>query len=177
MANSSGGSSGAAKKTAASRDSGGSQGSNDSRNSGGSQGSNDPGANLSDALQETHDSRVTLQDESVLATQEDVVDARLDNREGADRPRRVEFPAVPQQVDGPDVAHQAEFTRRYLQNKESEPVKDALGMASPGPHGLSDLDQRAGKDRADESGGEAAPNGEEGSPIVGKPEALGSQRP
>jgi hypothetical protein len=135
----------------------------------------DPGSGLGDALQQQHDSRVELQDESVLGSDE-VVDARLDNREGAARPRRVEFPAVPQQVDGPDVAHQAEFTRRYLENVKAEPVKDALGMHSPGPHGLSDEEARQGKDRADESGGEAAPNGEEGSPVVGKPEALGSQR-
>lgn len=135
----------------------------------------DPGANLGDSLQTAHDSRVELVDDTGLES-EAVVDARLDNRVGAQRPQRVDFPAVPQQVDGPDVAHQAEFTRRYLDNLQSDNAEGLLGMHSPGPHGLSGMEEREGKDRADESGGEAAPNGEEGSPIVGKPESRGSQR-
>lgn len=136
----------------------------------------DPGAGTADALEQAHDARTSLVDDSVLAKGE-VVDARLDNREGDQRPQKTAFPAVPQQVDGPDVAHQAEFTRRYLeQQTAARKSADALGMVSPGPHGLSDLKEREGHDRAGESGGKAAPNGEEGSPIVGKPEARGSQR-
>lgn len=104
------------------------------------------------------------------------VDPRLDNRTGTERPKRTDFPAVPQQVDGPDIAHQKEFTKRYLDNLQADDAKDRLGMASPGPHGLSDLKQAEGHDRAKESGGKAAKNGEEGSPIVGKAEAQGSQR-
>jgi hypothetical protein len=94
---------------------------------------------------------------------EEKVDARLDNRVGDDRPVRESFPAVPQQIDGPDLAHQAEFTRRYHESrKDSEVSGDRRGMHSPGPHGLSDVEERKGHDRADESGGNAAPDGETG---------------
>lgn len=145
-----------------------------SRSGAGKAGKPDPGANVEQSLEDAHEARTTLVDDSGLAS-EQVVDARLDNRVGRDRPRQVDFPAVPQQVDGPDVAHQAEFTRRYLDNLESDKAEGLLGMTSPGPHGLSGPEERQGHDRAEESGGQAAPNGEEGSPIVGKPEAQGSQ--
>lgn len=76
----------------------------------------------------------------------DVVDARLDNRSGTDRPRRESFPAVPQHVDGPDLMHQAEFTKAYLAVAESS-VEDGSrkGLHSPGPHGLGEESERAGK--------------------------------
>lgn len=76
----------------------------------------------------------------------DVLDARLDNRSGLDRPRRETFPAVPQQVDGPDLMHQAEFTKAYLDTVEST-VEDGSrkGLHSPGPHGLGEESERAGK--------------------------------
>lgn len=73
----------------------------------------------------------------------DNVDARLDNRTGADRPPIEKWPAKPQQIDGPDVMHQVEHTRRVLQERESE-VGERKGMFSPGPHGLSDESLRDG---------------------------------
>jgi hypothetical protein len=150
------------------------------RNSGSTSGAGkdntpDPGANIDQQVQDSHEARTQLVDDSGLESTA-VVDARLDNRAGADRPARVDFPAVPQQVDGPDVAHQAEFTRRFLSQQKSANPEGLLGMSSPGPHGLSDAKERQGHDRAAESGGKPAKNGEEGSPIVGKPEARGSQR-
>jgi hypothetical protein len=133
------------------------------------------GGGVTEALQTAHDNRVEV-DEPGLG-KDDIVDARLDNRTGDDRPVRVDFPAVPQQVDGPDVAHQAEFTRRYLSQKAARKAADdkVLGQHSPGPHGLSGLDERKGHDRAGESGGKPAKDGETGSPVVGKPEAQGTQ--
>lgn len=125
------------------------------------------GSDVSKGLEQQHEARTTLADESGLVKGA-TVDARLDNRVGADRPRQVDFPAVPQQIDGPDLAHQEEFTRRYLDNLKSEKAEGLLGQASPGPHGLSSLEHRKGHDRADESGGKAAPDGEQGSPVVGK---------
>lgn len=64
------------------------------------------------------------------------VDARLDNRFGAQRPPLEEFPAKPQQVDGPDIAGQIEHTARALQSAEDKTPRK--GMYSPGPYGLSD---------------------------------------
>lgn len=64
------------------------------------------------------------------------VDGRLDNRQGRFAPPVEEWPAKPQQIDGPDLAHQAEHTRRTL--KELEDAGPRKGMYSPGPHGLSD---------------------------------------
>lgn len=68
----------------------------------------------------------------------DNVDARLDNRTGADRPPIEQWPAKPQQVDGPDVVHQVEFTRQVLADREQGDTEDRKGMFSPGPHGLGD---------------------------------------
>lgn len=75
------------------------------------------------------------------------VDARLDNRVGADRPPLESFPAKPQQVDGPDVIHQVEHTRKVLADRAKGGDKDTVerkGMFSPGPHGLSDEALREG---------------------------------
>lgn len=103
----------------------------------------DPGAGVTEQVKAAADARTEV-DAKGLA-KGDVVDARLDNRTGADRPRRESFPAVPQQVDGPDLAHQAEFTRAYLDNVDSSSVKagSRKGMHSPGPHGLGKESERA----------------------------------
>lgn len=86
-------------------------------------------AGLGDEMQALHNARTQVPGH-------EGVDARLDNRSGAARPPRVEWPAKPQQIDGPDVAGQAEFTRKFLQGRE-EPVGAVQGQYSPGPHGLS----------------------------------------
>jgi len=120
-----------------------------------------PGGNVRESVQEAHDARVEVDAKASGLGKGEVVDARLDNRSGADRPPVEVFPAVPQQIDGPDVQHQAEFTRAYLDSAESR-VGARKGMYSPGPHGLSEVEVRKGHDRADESGGKAAPDGETG---------------
>lgn len=86
---------------------------------------------LADQLNESYAARVTVPGAPN-------VDARLDNRTGADRPSLETFPAKPQQVDGPDVAHQREFTRAFLAARGGADEGDRKGMYSPGPHGLSD---------------------------------------
>jgi hypothetical protein len=72
----------------------------------------------------------------------DNVDARLDNRAGAARPPVEDWPAKPQQIDGPDLMHQTEHTAATL--REREEVGNVKGMFSPGPHGLSGEDEREG---------------------------------
>lgn len=96
----------------------------------------DGNVGLADQLRESHDARVTVPGA-------DNVDARLDNRRGADRPPLEEWPAKPQQIDGPDVMTQAEHTRRTLQDRD-DAAGDRKGMFSPGPHGLSDETLREG---------------------------------
>jgi len=101
-----------------------------------------PQGDVRKSVEQAHEARITVPGASK-------VDARLDNRTGADRPPLEKFPAKPQQVDGPDVIHQVEHTRATLK-------KDALGndvgdpgarkgMFSPGPHGLSDESLREGE--------------------------------
>lgn len=100
--------------------------------------SDDPGANVASELQAAHEARVTVPGAPS-------VDARLDNRTGDQRPPVEEFPAKPQQVDGPDVVHQLEHTRKVLADRDN--AKDAgerKGMFSPGPHGLSPESVREG---------------------------------
>lgn len=120
-----------------------------------------PGGNVKESVEAAHANRVEVDAKASGLAKGEVVDARLDNRTGTDRPQVEVFPAVPQQIDGPDVMHQAEFTRAYL-DKEAERVGNRKGMFSPGPHGLSEVQARKGHDRADESGGNAAPDGEHG---------------
>lgn len=96
--------------------------------------SQEPGEGLREALQASHEARTTVPGAPG-------VDARLDNRTGAARPRREEWPAKPQQIDGPDLAHQAEHTRATLRQLEQDDVT-RKGMYSPGPHGLSDEELR-----------------------------------
>lgn len=74
--------------------------------------------------------------------QETGIDPRLDNRTGDARPPLEEHPAKPQQIDGPDVMHQAEHTRRVLADRDGNDTTARKGMFSPGPHGLSDEAQR-----------------------------------
>ncbi len=66
----------------------------------------------------------------------DGVDARLDNRRGKDRPKKEEWPAKPQQIDGPDITQQAEWTRRVLSEREDRDGGEKMGMRSEGMHGL-----------------------------------------
>jgi hypothetical protein len=96
--------------------------------------SQDPGEGLREALQASHEARTTVPGRPG-------VDARLDNRTGAAAPRLEEWPAKPQQVDGPDLAGQAEHTRATL-GQLTEPEGNVKGMYSPGPHGLSDEELR-----------------------------------
>lgn len=96
--------------------------------------SQDPGEGLREALQASHEARTTVPGRPG-------VDARLDNRTGAAAPRLEEWPAKPQQVDGPDLAGQAEHTRATLEQL-TEPEGNVKGMYSPGPHGLSDEELR-----------------------------------
>lgn len=95
----------------------------------------EPGEGLKEALQASHESRTKVPGF-------DGVDARLDNRSGAERPPLEEWPAKPQQVDGPDVAGQLEHTRRVLAERESADAGNRKGQFSPGPHGLSDTGLR-----------------------------------
>lgn len=97
-----------------------------------------PGGNVSDDLQAAHERRTTVPGSPG-------VDARLDNRTGSDRPPLETFPAKPQQIDGPDVAHQAEHTRATLAARATGDDVERKGQFSPGPHGLSDESLRAGK--------------------------------
>src|SRR5690349_398883 len=99
--------------------------------------SSEPGEGLRDALQAAHEARTTVPGAPG-------VDARLDNRTGVARPKLEDWPAKPQQVDGPDLAHQAEHTAATLRQLEQDDVT-RKGMYSPGPHGLSDEDMRGGE--------------------------------
>lgn len=73
------------------------------------------------------------------------IDARLDNRTGAQRPPLEQWPAKPQQIDGPDVAHQDEHTRATF-GKAQENLGPRKGAFSIGSHGLgNDEDLREGR--------------------------------
>lgn len=100
--------------------------------------SQDPNAGVRQQVSDAHEARVTVPGASN-------VDARLDNRTGADRPPVEQWPAKPQQIDGPDVVHQVEFTRQVLADRDTDnEAGDRKGMFSPGPHGLSDESLREG---------------------------------
>lgn len=94
----------------------------------------EPGEGLKDALQAAHEARTKVPGF-------DGVDARLDNRAGAARPPLEEWPAKPQQIDGPDVAHQNEHTRKVLSGRNTEDLGPRKGMHSIGSHGLGDDEQ------------------------------------
>jgi len=99
----------------------------------------EPGSGLRDAVQAQHKARVEVPGAPG-------VDARLDNRQGRFRPVFEEWPAKPQQIDGPDVVHQLEHSRATLGQLTDEVDGDAKGMYSIGSHGLSkDADLREGR--------------------------------
>jgi hypothetical protein len=64
------------------------------------------------------------------------IDPRLDNRTGDQRPKLEEFPAKPQQIDGPEVGE--ERVRPAKRGRAVEDRGPRKGAKSPGPHGLGD---------------------------------------
>jgi hypothetical protein len=66
------------------------------------------------------------------------VDPRLDNRTGDDRPVLEHDPAVPQQVDGPDLMHQAEHAEAVARHAKTFDDVERAGMSSRGHHSLGD---------------------------------------
>lgn len=69
------------------------------------------------------------------------VNPALDNRTGNQRPRKVEWPAKPQQVPGSvEVGHFEEHAEktRHLAEKFGPGDGEVLGMRSEGRHGLGD---------------------------------------
>lgn len=62
------------------------------------------------------------------------IDPRLDNRTGDQRPKLEEFPAKPQQIDGPELGQE----RAVAARAKREDVGTRKGAKSPGPHGLGD---------------------------------------
>ena len=103
----------------------------ETRPAGGAQARRDPGSGVREQLRAAHEARTTVPGAPG-------VDARLDNRSGADRPPLETWPAKPQQIDGPDVMAQAEHTRRVLADRQGDDNTPRKGMFSPGPHGLSE---------------------------------------
>lgn len=97
----------------------------------------DSNSGVRQQVTDAHESRVSVPGASN-------VDARLDNRTGDDRPPVEQWPAKPQQVDGPDVMHQVEHTRQVLADRQTAETGDRKGMFSPGPHGLGDETLREG---------------------------------
>jgi len=69
-------------------------------------------------------------------------DPRLDNRSAEDRALKVDHPAVPQQVDGPDLMHQEEHAKAVGEKKRTE--GERVGMFSAGDHSLGDESERGG---------------------------------
>lgn len=64
---------------------------------------------------------------------EERIDPRLDNRRGAQRPPLEEFPAKPQQIDGPELG---DPQPRPGERRTEDDDVTRKGMKSPGPHGL-----------------------------------------
>lgn len=118
---------------------------------------------VGDELAAAHEARVTVPGAPN-------VDARLDNRTGADRPKLETFPAKPQQIDGPDVMHQVEHTRKVLDDRAKGNEEDDVerkGMFSPGPHGLSDESLREGDEVTFGTEGLTEAEAAKGSPKAG----------
>lgn len=90
--------------------------------------------------------------DKALQEAQGAVDPRLDSRTGDDRPPLESDPAVPQQVDGPDLMHQEEHAAAVAKLRESQQV-ERKGMFSPGDHSLGDDEARGGNDagQADET--------------------------
>jgi hypothetical protein len=82
--------------------------------------------------------------DKVRAEARDDVDPRLDNRTGSDRPVRQESPAVPQQVDGPDLMHQAEHAQAVADASRDAGGVDRMGMFSYGDHSTGNPEDRGG---------------------------------
>lgn len=74
------------------------------------------------------------------------VDPRLDNRTGSDRPVRETSPAVPQQVDGPDLMHQAEHAEAVARLAADAKEVERVGMFSAGDHSTAGYEARGGND-------------------------------
>lgn len=65
------------------------------------------------------------------------VNPLLDNRLGDQRPEVAEWPAKPQQIDGPEVGHFGEHAERFGDQAEKfRNLADPAGAKSEGPHGL-----------------------------------------
>lgn len=75
--------------------------------------------------------------DQTLEASERVLDPRLDNRMGKDRPVLESFPAKPQQIDGPDVTDTLPRPEEVKKAEENSSIP-RKGMFSPGPHGLGD---------------------------------------
>ncbi len=93
----------------------------------------DGSVTLADELREAHKARTEVPGAPG-------VDGRLDNRRGDQRPQHTDQ-VKPQQIDGPDITEQYEWTRKVLAEKKATTEKadgPVVGMFSPGPHGRSD---------------------------------------
>ncbi len=64
------------------------------------------------------------------------VNPALDNRTGDQRPEMVEWPAKPQQVDGPEVGHFAEHAEQFGDAASKSTPAAPAGTKAEGPHGL-----------------------------------------
>jgi hypothetical protein len=98
----------------------------------------DPGSGVKDAAEQAAAART-----EGAKTADGVVDARLDNRTGNDRPPVTEGPAVPQQVDGPDLEHHDEHVRKAIaagvaNTADAGAAKGSKGAHATGPYGLGD---------------------------------------
>lgn len=74
-----------------------------------------------------------------LEAEDKVIDPRLDNRHGRQRPPLETFPAKPQQIDGPDVTDTVPRPEEMAKAEEKDRVT-RKGMVSPGDHGLGDTE-------------------------------------
>lgn len=77
--------------------------------------------------------------DETLEASERVIDPRLDNRTGKDRPVLESFPAKPQHIDGPDVTDTLPRPEDVKKAEENSSIP-RKGMVSPGPHGLGDTE-------------------------------------
>ncbi|MEU2181236.1 hypothetical protein [Streptomyces thermolilacinus] len=81
------------------------------------------------------ESAETATKELAVDPEEPGIDPRLDNRTGDQRPKLEDFPAKPQQIDGPEVGETPTPRARGRKASAEGPRK---GRRSPGPHGLGD---------------------------------------
>lgn len=90
------------------------------------------GSGVKDEVEAAHKART--EGDTASVAKGEVMDARLDNRTGRNRPRATEG-LLPQQVDGPDILHHDEFVKKSLAAQEKSGVKDARGALATGPYG------------------------------------------